>query len=235
MKYFANTLNEVARNSSDWVKIKIPNSVQISQIDAGFPKGCLITSMLYTLKFGTQEYKKSYEKIPGTNDIEKIRSLASQFEAQKSRDKVNENAFSESYGTNPNDLQWMFQSLVPGSVPLKTTTYLVPEAYRQKTGNMPDDLQKKVASSLSSGRPVIIQLLYINPSFSHSVVITGIERKSSPSKSLNIRILDPITGKESFASVASGRGKLGDADFKILKFSAPDVTYQDGFLLSISL
>lgn len=234
-KSFAIALNEATKDSTDWVKIDTPNSIQTSQIVAGYPMGCQITSMLYTLKLGNPEYRNSYEKIPGSSDIEKIQSLVSQFGAQKSRDKVNEPAFSEKYGTNPNDLPWMFQSLVSGSAPLKTITYLIPKAYSQKTSNMIDDFHQQVVSSLSLGKPIMIQLLYTNPSFSHAVVITGIERQASSSKKLNIRILDPMTGKGSFASVASGTGKLGDTDFKMLKFSDPDVTSQDGFLLSISL
>ncbi|MEN0059681.1 MAG: papain-like cysteine protease family protein, partial [Bdellovibrio sp.] len=137
--------------------------------------------------------------------------------------------------SNPNDLPWMLQWLAPEIAQLKTTTYLVPEVYSQKNESMVDDFHQKAISSLSAGKPMIVQLLYTNPSFSHAVVITGIERQASSNSNLNIRILDPMTGKESFASVTASTGKLGDTNFKILKFSDPDVTSQDGFLLSISL
>jgi len=231
---FAGELDEAVNDSGDWVKIKIPGSTQITQIEAGYPMGCELTSILYALKFGPQEYQQAYEKIPGSSDLEKLRSLVYKFSAQKSKDNLNQPAFSEKYGINPNDLPWMFQSLIPNSEILKTTTYLMPAGYNQPN-NMIDDFHKKAISSLSSGKPMIIQLLYTNPSFSHAVVVIGIEGQSSSKKRLNVQILDPMTGKKSFASIEPSTGKLGDTNHSMLKFSDPDMTSQDGFLLSISL
>ncbi|MEN0060391.1 MAG: hypothetical protein AAGB31_16240, partial [Bdellovibrio sp.] len=64
---------ESLAHTSDWVKVEIPKSVQTSQLDAGLPMGCLLTSMMYALKYGPEEYKKAYKNIPGSSDLEKIR------------------------------------------------------------------------------------------------------------------------------------------------------------------
>lgn len=220
--------------AKQWTNLEVPVVLQTSQIDAGYPMGCEITAILYTLKFGPYKYKKSYEEIPGSSDLEKIHYLVSKFSAMQSKDNPNQPAFSEKYGTNPNDVPWMFQSLVTGSEPLESTTYLAPKTNQTSESNkMLEDLYQKGLKNISVGKPILVQLLYLNPSFSHAVVITGIEQKIYSDSNLNLRILDPMTGNESVANVTVGPVKFGDNDLVGLEFSDLDVTSQSGTLLSI--
>lgn len=228
-------LGSIAKALSDWVNIETPKTAMATQLEAGYPKGCVITAMLYVLKLGPIEYKNSYEEIPGNTDIEKIHSLVSKFRVTSSKDNPKQVAFSTQYGTNPNDLPWMFQSLVAGSIPLNKTTFLKPAVNRQIDKKMIEDLQQKSTVSLIEGKPIIALLLYTNPSAAHAVVITGIERQASPTGNLRLQILDPMSGKESFATVAPGTEKLGDTDFSMLTFSNPEISARGGFLLSVVL
>lgn len=223
---------EEALNS--WVKIKTPKTAMTTQLEAGYLNGCVITAMLYTLKLGPTGYRNSYEKIPGNTDVEKIRSLASKFKEMKSKDNTNQPAFSDQYGVNPNDIPWMFQSLVAGSDPLTEKTFLAPIKKAQVGIKMFVDFKEKSTLSLIEGKPVIVQLQFINPSAAHAVVITGIELQASPSGGLKIQILDPLTGKESIATIAPGIGKFGDTDFFMLTFSNSAISSRSGFLFSIA-
>lgn len=227
-------LGGIAKVLSGWVNIKTPKTAVATQLEAGYPNGCGITAMLYTLKLGPAEYRNSYEKIPGNTDIEKIRSLVSKFSAMGSKDNPKQPAFSEQYGTNPNDVPWMFQSLVADSNPLKETTFLNPISNRKIDSKMLQDFQKKSTLSLIEGKPIIVQLQYTNPSAAHAVIITGIERQASSNGKIKIQILDPLTGKESVATIAPGIGKFGDTDFSMLTFSNPAIASRSGFLFSIA-
>ena len=227
-------LGSIAKALGAWVNIETPKTALATQLESGYPNGCGITAMLYVLKLGPIEYRKSYEKIPGNSDVEKIRSLVSKFRAMSSKDNPKQAAFSEQYGTNPNDLPWMFQSLVVDSIPLRETTFLKPATNRQIDKKMLEDLQQKSMGSLTEGKPIIVQLQYTNPSAAHAIVITGIERQASFDGNLRVQIIDPMSGKKSIATIAPGTGKLGDTDFSMLTFSNPEISSRSGFLLSIA-
>lgn len=231
---FSKEVTKITDLSMEWVQVDIAQAVQTNQMDAGYPMGCVITSMLYTLKYGPHEYRKAYENIPGATDVAKLRSLAAKFSTKKSQADAKSPAFSEQYGVNPNDIPWMIQSLVPSSELSKNDTYLIPMAY-SKSNNMVSDLRNKALSSLSAGKPIIAQLLFTNPDFSHSIVITGVEKDTASNNKLRVKILDPMTGKKSVATIAAGTGKLGDTEFQMLRFSDSEVISRDGFLLSTSL
>lgn len=217
-----------------WTTVNVPYSVQTSQMDAGLPKGCVLTSMLYTLKFGSKSYQNAYASIHGTSDTEKLRSLVDRFSKLKSKDKPDDAAFSEQYGTNPNDLAWMFQSLVPESEPLKLETFLAELQKPQSSGKkLLRGLHEAVRESLSSGRPVIANLLYENPSFGHAVVITGIENVISEKDNFLIRVLDPATGIQSLASVTVSTLKFGEHDLQSLSYTSL-VNSRTGTLLSVA-
>lgn len=82
-------------NPLPWIRLETSGLIQSSQVDAGYPMGCVITSMLYALKFGPEEWHKAYEEINCAGDIQKIQSIASQFSFLKSRQNNNLSAFSE--------------------------------------------------------------------------------------------------------------------------------------------
>ena len=151
-----------------------------------------------------------------------------------SKDNPKNRAFSELYGTNPNDVPWMFQSLVAGSDPLKETTFLKPVANQQIDKKMLDDFQKISTPSLLEGKTLIAQLQYTNPSAAHAVVIIGIENKTSSSGSLRVQILDPLSGKKSLATISAGAGTFGDTHFSMLIFSSSKISSRSGFILSIA-
>ena len=222
-------------NASDgWVHVQTPKTVMATQLEAGYPNGCGITAMLYALKLGPTEYKNSYEKIPGNTDVEKIHFLVSKFKGMSSKDNPKERAFSEQYGANPNDVPWMLQSLVAGSDPLKETTFLKPVANQQIDKKMLDDFQKISTLSLLEGKTLIAQLQYANPSAAHAVVIIGIENRTSSSGSLRVQILDPLSGKKSFATISAGVGSFGGTYFSMLTFSSSKISSRSGFILSIA-
>jgi hypothetical protein len=227
-------LGSIVNALGAWVNVETPKKSMATQLEAGYPNGCGITSMLYALKLGPINYRQSYEKIPGKTDVEKIRFLVAKFKAMRSKDKPEEAAFSDQYGTNPNDLPWMFQSLVAGSNPLKEMTFLKPTANGQTDKKMLEDFQQKGAASLSEGKPLIVQLQYTNPNKAHAILITGMELQSSQHGSIKVQILDPLSGRTSIATVAAGAGKLADSDFSMLTFSGPAISSRNGFLLSIA-
>jgi len=95
---------------------------------------------------------------------------------------------------------------------------------------MLSDFRERAMVSLTAAKPVIAQLLFTNPSFSHAILITGTENQISPNGSLMLRVFDPMTGKQSIATLNPGIGKIGDLNFEGLSFSDSDIVSQNGFM-----
>lgn len=218
---------------SEWTRISMPSTQQMSQMDAGYPMGCMITTMLYALKFGPSDWKTAYHAIPGTNDVAKIREIARIFGLLKSHDVPSSPAFSEIYGTNPNDLSWMFRTLMPDSSPLKDLTLAKPHSPSLAMDNdLIRQLRANVKESLVQGRPILTQLFYKQPDRTHAVLITGIE-ETEADLNLSITVLDPMTGEESVALLSPGIIILGGREFAGLTFLNEKVASRNGFLFAI--
>lgn len=227
----ANDLINVSNSVSGWSQIETAIPAQTSQMDAGYPKGCVITAMLYTLKFGPQEYRRAYEKIAGNTDKDKIDSLMLKFSWLKSRANPDEQVISAMRGTNPNDLPWMLQSLVGDSKPIDLSVHLKPLNNSSAT-EMLTSFRNKGIQSLTEGKPIIANLMFTNSGFGHAVVIIGIERRNLATGELKVRILDPATGEKSIASIFSGTVKLGDIELATLKFTSSNYSGGDGVIVS---
>ena len=143
---------------SGWLELDIPSARQTSQIDAGYPMGCQMTAIVYALKFGPSEWRSAYSAIQGSADALKIRSLAEKFSAMKSRADSAQPAFSEKFGMNPNDLPWMFESLVPGESQSKLEYFIdVPEPQKPAVNEL-EKFRTLARERLGLKKPVLLGL-----------------------------------------------------------------------------
>lgn len=218
-----------------WTRLPTPGVVQTSQIEAGYPMGCEITALVYALKIGPQLWRSAYDAIPGTDDIQKIRSLATKFKGLKSRDSESEPAFSEEYGTSPNDMPWMFQALVPTEKSMRSLELVRLPKLRSMPQSLLQLFQSKITTRLETGKPIIAQLYYSNPDFSHAVVITGVGNSLTRDGEIQISIIDPMTGKESIGNLKSEQLMLAGNKVLGLSFQNFEIVSRKGILMSVLL
>lgn len=219
-----------------WTQIALPNERQTSQIDAGYPMGCEITSIFYALKFGPTEWLSVYKSIPGETDLQKIKSLATKFTLLPSKFSNGQPAFSEKYGMNPNDVSWMISMLAPSSAPLKMTNYFEhPQAVLPEKNQLLKNFQSDIIKSLEKGKPVIMDLYFSNPTYSHAVLLTGIRNSISTNSTITVKILDPMTGKFSEAILSVEPVNFGNSILIGLTFYGLQVVDSKGTILSIHL
>lgn len=221
----------IEQSASDWVRISIPPNRQTSQLDAGYTMGCMITTMLYALKFGPSNWKAAYEAITGEDDVAKITELVRRFSILSSRDVSTRPAFSAVYGMNPNDFSWMFHSLIPGAAPLSQLTLAKPQSTDVSSDNgLILQLRTVAEELLARGQPIIAQLYFRQPDSTHAVLITGI---TGSGESLLLTVLDPATGLESVATVNTGVSSLGGREFDTLNFVDDKVVLRSAILFAI--
>lgn len=219
-----------------WTLIELPQDRQTSQVEAGYPMGCEITSMFYALKFGPTDWQLAYKNIPGDTDLQKIRSLVAKFSSIPSQFSKGQPAFSEQYGMNPNDVSWMVSMLLPNSVSMKMTSYFArSEADLSERNQLLKNFQSDVTKSISTGRPIIMDVTFSNPLFSHAVLVSGIRNSINSDNTITIQILDPMTGRQSEASMSAGSVKFGDTALVGMSFYDREVVDNKGTILSIHL
>jgi len=215
------------------IHLAIPSDGQTTQIEAGYPMGCQITSLVYALKFGPSSWQKAYQSISGVTDIQKIKSLALKLGGLQSRDVKGQPAFSEKYGVDPNDLPWMFESLVSTENKMSLLTIGWPPGIEIQKPDFLSQILELTMTSLNSGKPILAGLYYSNPDFSHAVLITGILATADENRTLKISVLDPMTGLESEATLTSGIVSLVGHQIEGISFDAPFVVNRAGVLLNL--
>ena len=222
----------VAADALSLTQIVTPDDAQTTQIVAGLPMGCQITAMLYALKFGPASWRASYEATTGQNDATKIKLLAAKFNSLPSRGDADRPAFSPVYGTDPNDLGWMFKSLVPsGPTPNLKNLLRLPRTTGKR--RLLSNFRETVSTHLSVGQPVIANLLYSGPDFAHAVLITAVRSQPDQPNELQIRVLDPMTGRTSWADVSFGKVLVQGREVFGLSFIDPEIVSRAGILLSV--
>jgi hypothetical protein len=219
-----------------WIKIVLPSGRQTSQIEAGYPTGCELTSILYSLKFGPAEWRSAYSEISGDTDIQKMQTLAEKFSSLPSRFSRGQPAFSKQYGMNPNDVSWMMSMLVKNGEAFKMANYFVgPKADSSEKNRLLKSFQSDLSKSFSLGKPVIMDLTFSDPASSHAVVVVGVNNSITHESALGIRILDPMTGNVSEADISMEPVNFGNMTIFGLSFSGLNVADRQGTVLSIHL
>lgn len=221
---------------ASWTQIKTPGVQLTSQIDAGYPMGCQITALFYALKIGPHDWRNAYEGIAGAGDLQKIQTLAAKFGSSASRSSKGQSAFDPQYGTNPNDLPWMIRSLVPSLGEMKLVDYFqLPNAEIDSKNQVLERFHNDLLSRLRAEQPVLAQLLFSNPDFGHAVLITGVQNSVMADGTLQISIIDPMSGRESHAIIAFDQVQVAGLSLYGLSFLDTDVISKKGVLLSIML
>lgn len=223
-------------SSSSWIQITSPRERQTSQVEAGYPMGCEITSIFYALKFGPTEWQAAYKNIPGTTDLQKIKSLGAKFNSMPSKFSNGQPAFSEKYGMNPNDVAWMISMLSPNSASLKMANYFAhSQAVLSEKNQLLKNFQSDIVQSLEKGKPIIMDLYFSNPKYSHAVLVTGIRNSIATNSTTAVKILDPMTGEFSEAAISVELVNFGDSVLIGIVFYGSQVVDSKGTILSIHI
>ncbi len=221
-----------------WTEIQGPDTTLATDVEAGFPNGCGIVSMLYAMKFGPPSWRADYNSIAGKTDLAKIQTLAKQFGSEPSkyeRAVYNRNmpAFTASKGTNVGDLPWMFQSLVHGPLPLNQV-FLAKLDPNGNTGRLlAEKFHNEVVASLKRGEPVIMTA-FIQFTV-HEIVIIGIQNAVDQQGTFKVEVLDPATGEESTGTVSSGFSFITGHPGTGLNFSYDSVWVPSGQIFGITV
>lgn len=239
--FFGFTLAANANVSANdtWISVQTPDNSLATQKEAGYDNGCAITALFYALKLGPALWKTAYTALPGSNDVQKIQSLAKKFEMLPSKDSPGASAFSEAYGTDPNDLPWMIPILTGDTQPLKNESLIILSKTPDPDANKIQLLQGLAGTlklNLSRGIPVIMNLLFATPGseFAHAVLIVGVEE--APVKTqIAIQVIDPETGKRSFGLLGQSWVGIPGAPMAGLSFSDKAVIDQAGAVVSVIL
>ena len=205
-------------------------------MDASYPIKYEITTILYALKFGPDFWHSAYEKVLGDSDVDKIRHLASSYSSVPSENSKGQPLFNEKNGTNPNDIPVMIQSLTKRKITISSKNYyLALEANPSDIKIIEKNFYSDLSEKLIIGQPVLMQLYFSNPEFSHAVLVTGIQDSAGPSGAVKVRILDPMTGRASDAAVKAELVSFAGMNIIGLSFVDNDVVNQKGAIISVQL
>ena len=113
--------------------------------------------------------------------------------------------------------------------------YLAPESKASDIKIIQRNFYSDLSEKIIIGQPVLMQLYFSNPEFSHAVLVTGIQDLTGQEEPVKVRILDPMTGKASVATITAELVSFAGMKIIGLSFVDNNVVNQKGAIISVQL
>lgn len=182
------------------------------------PNACGPTALLYAFKLGRKDMREAYDKLGGSGDSEKLRSIVQTYGARESQTKYHRVRLEAKNGMAPLDLfataSDMLSTAATKAAPLLQQTMARKES-EAASGSFLARIHESLKRSIANKVPVVsIIVPYIgtykpeknmnlwSEHTGHYVVITGVPERLHPGAlGFTFEYLDPATGRASQAMI----------------------------------